>query len=158
MRQHVVYILDLSMTLTFDLFVDGGGGILSEFYSQFLSCFTMKNISWTNLFYTWDKCLLQNPNEQLVQDVSSTAVLTPLDDDLVGEIKELEDRGNWSGRFDFLMSLLGYSVGLGNVWRFPYLAYSNGGGTTLQSCWHLNFKRKTFWILYMHATFLILHL
>ncbi|XP_048731298.1 sodium- and chloride-dependent glycine transporter 1-like isoform X2 [Ostrea edulis] len=69
-----------------------------------------------------------NPNEQLVQDVSSTAVLTPLDDDLVGEVKELEDRGNWSGRFDFLMSLLGYSVGLGNVWRFPYLAYSNGGG------------------------------
>lgn len=72
--------------------------------------------------------ILQNPNEQLVQDVSSTAVLTPLDDDLVGEVKELEDRGNWSGRFDFLMSLLGYSVGLGNVWRFPYLAYSNGGG------------------------------
>lgn len=87
---------------------------------------------------------MQNPNEQLVQDVSSTAVLTPLDDDLVGEIKELEDRGNWSGRFDFLMSLLGYSVGLGNVWRFPYLAYSNGGGTTLQSCLHLIFKRKTF--------------
>ncbi|KAJ8299277.1 hypothetical protein KUTeg_023337 [Tegillarca granosa] len=69
-----------------------------------------------------------NPNESLAQDVSSTAVLTPLDDDLVGEIQEIEDRGNWSGRFDFLMSLLGYSVGLGNVWRFPYLAYSNGGG------------------------------
>ena len=37
MRQHVVYILDLSMTLTFDLYM-GGGVILSEFYSQFLSC------------------------------------------------------------------------------------------------------------------------
>ncbi|XP_033753638.1 sodium-dependent proline transporter-like isoform X1 [Pecten maximus] len=69
--------------------------------------------------------------EQLVQDVSSTAVLTPLDDDLVGEIQEIKDRGNWTGRFDFLMSLLGYSVGLGNVWRFPYLAYSNGGGAFL---------------------------
>ena len=75
---------------------------------------------------------MQNPtNENLVQDVSSTAVLTPLDDDLVGEIQDVPDRGNWSGRFDFLMSLLGYSVGLGNVWRFPYLAYSNGGGKWL---------------------------
>ena len=70
----------------------------------------------------------QNPNQSLVEDVSSTAILTPLDDDLVGNIQDVPNRGNWSGRFDFLMSLLGYSVGLGNVWRFPYLAYSNGGG------------------------------
>ena len=34
MKQHVVYILDLSMTLTFDLYV-GGGGIFSEIYLQF---------------------------------------------------------------------------------------------------------------------------
>ncbi|KAK0154984.1 Sodium- and chloride-dependent GABA transporter 2 [Merluccius polli] len=37
-------------------------------------------------------------------------------------------RGQWSNKLEFLLAVAGQIVGLGNVWRFPYLCYKNGGG------------------------------
>uniref|UniRef100_A0A672Z321 Transporter n=1 Tax=Sphaeramia orbicularis TaxID=375764 RepID=A0A672Z321_9TELE len=37
-------------------------------------------------------------------------------------------RGQWSSKTEFVLAVAGQIIGLGNVWRFPYLCYKNGGG------------------------------
>lgn len=46
---------------------------------------------------------------------------------------QLEERGHWGSKVEFLLAVAGNVIGLGNVWRFPYLCYKNGGGESLEN-------------------------
>ncbi|XP_072889543.1 sodium-dependent neutral amino acid transporter B(0)AT2-like [Hemitrygon akajei] len=48
-----------------------------------------------------------------------------------GLVLEQPHRPAWGSKLQYILAQVGFSVGLGNVWRFPYLCHQNGGGAFL---------------------------
>ena len=47
-------------------------------------------------------------------------------------MNEKNKKGNeWNSSLAFIMALIGSAIGIGNIWRYPYVVYSNGGGAFL---------------------------
>lgn len=42
--------------------------------------------------------------------------------------ESVKEREKWGRKLQYTLSVLGYIVGLGNLWRFPYVCMRNGGG------------------------------
>ncbi|XP_042355109.1 sodium- and chloride-dependent neutral and basic amino acid transporter B(0+)-like [Plectropomus leopardus] len=64
-------------------------------------------------------------------NVSKNPALLTDQDSHVDDGDENPERGNWTNKTEYMLSMIGFAIGLGNVWRFPYVAYKNGGGAFL---------------------------
>lgn len=57
-----------------------------------------------------------------VQDVEESNSAAPQ------KVEVEKIRKGWGNKMEYILATIGFAVGLGNVWRFPYLCQKNGGG------------------------------
>lgn len=51
------------------------------------------------------------------------------------DLDKSTERGQWANKTEFILAIVGEIIGLGNVWRFPYLCFRNGGGKRWIPTW-----------------------
>lgn len=86
-------------------------------------------------------CARPNPTTTMVRLVLPNPGLEDripsLDELEVIEKEEASSRPKWDNKTQYMLTCVGFCVGLGNVWRFPYLCQSHGGGRNRDPGWGL---------------------
>ncbi|XP_061866207.1 sodium- and chloride-dependent GABA transporter 2 isoform X4 [Colius striatus] len=93
--------------------------------STFLSCLRLSRR------LVPQQCHLQGGMDYRVPGAVSNGETVPAHLDVEKEEEEEDEtleRGQWKNKMEYVLAVAGEIVGLGNVWRFPYLCYKNGGG------------------------------
>lgn len=98
---------------------------------MFEHCLTVvyftKNTTFLYIFFRldMDKPPLPGDDDRTVADIGACAgEESPQDSEPVA-------RAGWNSKIEYFLAQVGFSVGIGNVWRFPYLCHQNGGGSFL---------------------------
>lgn len=74
--------------------------------------------------------------KEKLQNVLTAEQLEPLNEE-TGDKKPVKKRQGWNSKWQYIFMVISYAVGLGNVWRFPYLVQRHGGG----KCFHSHIAR-----------------
>ena len=79
--------------------------------------------------------VLTRPIRDLIRQATGQCEAVPDKENQEKKKVEENERGTWSSKWDFAFTCVAYAVGLGNVWRFPYLCFKNGGGKLVYNFW-----------------------
>ena len=79
-------------------------------------------IVWSLLIHR-DFICIEDTNMTTDKDATSKGLLSKKPADRVDDKREL-----WSTKLEAVLVAIGMCVGVGNIWRFPYVCYANGGG------------------------------